>query len=88
MIDPLRPVIDAGPINGLPKPAWRRLHDPADVAQALRQAADLLKTLPGYDGDVQQSQAQARTLMEKLGYGPDKHLAVTTSTQPRPLIRR
>jgi peptide/nickel transport system substrate-binding protein len=42
---------------------------------------DLLKTLPGYDPDVEKSRAEARGLMEKLGYGPDKHLAVTVSTR-------
>jgi len=42
---------------------------------------DLLKTLPGYDPDVEKNRAQARTMMEKLGYGPDKHLAVTVSTR-------
>ena len=42
---------------------------------------ELLRTLPGYDPDVQKSRAQARTLMEKLGYGPDKRLAVTVSTR-------
>jgi peptide/nickel transport system substrate-binding protein len=42
---------------------------------------DLLKTLPGYDPNVEKSRTQARTLMEKLGYGPDKHLAVTVSTR-------
>ena len=42
---------------------------------------DLLKTLPGYDPNVQKSRAEARALMEKLGYGPDKHLAVTVSTR-------
>jgi peptide/nickel transport system substrate-binding protein len=42
---------------------------------------DLLKTLPGYDPDVQQNRAQARTLMEKVGYGPDKRLAITVSTR-------
>ena len=42
---------------------------------------DLLKALPGYDPDVEKSRAQARILMEKLGYGPDKHLAVTVSTR-------
>jgi peptide/nickel transport system substrate-binding protein len=41
----------------------------------------LLQTLPGYDPDVHKSRAQARALMEKLGYGPDKHLAVTVSTR-------
>jgi peptide/nickel transport system substrate-binding protein len=42
---------------------------------------DLLKTLPGYDPDVEKSRAEARTLMEKVGYGPNKHLAVTVSTR-------
>jgi peptide/nickel transport system substrate-binding protein len=42
---------------------------------------ELLKTLPGYDPDVEKSRAEARRLMEKLGYGPDKHLAVTVSTR-------
>jgi peptide/nickel transport system substrate-binding protein len=42
---------------------------------------DVLKTLPGYDGDVEKNRAQARSLMEKLGYGPDKHLTVTVSTR-------
>ena len=42
---------------------------------------ELLRTLPGYDPDVEKSRTQARTLMEKLGYGPDKHLAVTVSTR-------
>jgi peptide/nickel transport system substrate-binding protein len=42
---------------------------------------DLLRTLPGYDPDVEKSRAQARRLMEKLGYGPDKRLAVKVSTR-------
>jgi peptide/nickel transport system substrate-binding protein len=42
---------------------------------------ELLKTLPGYDPDVGKSRAQARSLMEKLGYGPDKRVAVTVSTR-------
>jgi len=48
---------------------------------------ELLQTLPGYDPDVEKSRAQARTLMEKLGYGPDKHLAVTVSTRNLPGYR-
>jgi peptide/nickel transport system substrate-binding protein len=42
---------------------------------------ELLKTLPGYDPDVGKSRAEARKIMEKLGYGPDKRLAVTVSTR-------
>ena len=43
--------------------------------------ADMLKTLPGYDPDIQKNRAQARQIMEKLGYGPDKRLGVTVSTR-------
>jgi peptide/nickel transport system substrate-binding protein len=40
---------------------------------------DMLKTLPGYDPDVAKNRAAARKIMEKLGYGPDKRLAVKVS---------
>ena len=40
-----------------------------------------LKSLPGYDPDVTSSRAQARKIMEQLGYGPDKHLSVTVVTR-------
>src|SRR5438552_1115215 len=40
---------------------------------------DLLKTLPGYDPDVAKNRAEARKIMEKLGYSPDKRLPVTVS---------
>jgi peptide/nickel transport system substrate-binding protein len=40
---------------------------------------DMLKNLPGYDPDVAKNRAEARTIMEKLGYGPDKRLAVKVS---------
>jgi peptide/nickel transport system substrate-binding protein len=43
--------------------------------------ADVLQTLPGYDPDVTKSRAEARKLMEKLGYGPNNRLAVTLSTR-------
>jgi peptide/nickel transport system substrate-binding protein len=43
--------------------------------------AEILAQLPGYDPDVAKNRAQARKIMEKLGYGPDKHLAVTLSTR-------
>jgi peptide/nickel transport system substrate-binding protein len=42
---------------------------------------DVLMTLPGYNPDVQKSRTEARTIMGKLGYGPDKPLAVTVSTR-------
>ena len=35
---------------------------------------DQITTLPGYDPDVQKNRNQARQIMQKLGYGPDKPL--------------
>jgi peptide/nickel transport system substrate-binding protein len=40
-----------------------------------------MRHLPGYDPDVATSRAQARKIMEKLGYGPDKRLALTVTTR-------
>ena len=42
---------------------------------------DVLATLPGYNADIAASRAEARAIMEKLGYGPDKRLSVTVSTR-------
>jgi peptide/nickel transport system substrate-binding protein len=42
---------------------------------------EMLAKLPGYDPDVSKSLAEARKIMEKLGYGYDKRLAVTVSTR-------
>jgi peptide/nickel transport system substrate-binding protein len=42
---------------------------------------ELLKTLPGYDPDVKKSREEARKIMEKLGYGPDKRLKMKVSTR-------
>jgi len=42
---------------------------------------DMLKELPGYDPDVAKNRAQARQLMEKLGYGPAKRLAIKVSAR-------
>ena len=48
---------------------------------------DMLEHLPGYDPDVQKNRAEARGIMEKLGYGPDKRLAVTVSERNIPIFR-
>jgi peptide/nickel transport system substrate-binding protein len=42
---------------------------------------ELLKTLPGYDPDVQKNRAAAREIMEKLGYGPDRRLKIKVSAR-------
>jgi peptide/nickel transport system substrate-binding protein len=48
---------------------------------------EMLATLPGYDPDIGKNRAQARKIMEKLGYGPDKRLAVTVSSRNIPAYR-
>src|ERR1700719_2775842 len=48
---------------------------------------EILRTLPGYDPDVAKNRAEARNIMQKLGYGPDKRLAVTVSTRNLPGYR-
>jgi peptide/nickel transport system substrate-binding protein len=42
---------------------------------------EMLQTLPGYTGDVQKNREEARALMQKAGYGPDKRLPVKISTR-------
>ena len=48
---------------------------------------DILKTIPGYGADVQKNRADARKIMEKLGYGPDKRLKMKVSTRNLPTYR-
>ena len=42
---------------------------------------EVLYSLPGYGPDVQKNRTEARAIMQGLGYGPDKRLAVTLSTR-------
>src|SRR5439155_1328084 len=48
---------------------------------------DILQTLPGYGPDVAANRVEARKLMEKHGYGPDKRLAVKVATRNIPQFR-
>ena len=48
---------------------------------------DVLKTLPGYSADVEKSRAEARKIMEELGYGKTKPLKVKVSTRNIPIYR-
>jgi peptide/nickel transport system substrate-binding protein len=45
------------------------------------------KELPGYDPDVQKNRKEARALMEKAGYGPDKRVKVKVTTRDIPAYR-
>jgi peptide/nickel transport system substrate-binding protein len=46
--------------------------------------AEMLKTLPGYGPDVALRRAEARQIMEKVGYDPGKRLAVTVAARNVP----
>src|SRR5258707_4845507 len=48
---------------------------------------EMLETIPGYGPDINANREQARKLMQKAGYGPDKHLAVKASTRNIPVYR-
>ncbi|HYM72243.1 MAG TPA: hypothetical protein VET89_04630 [Stellaceae bacterium] len=47
----------------------------------------MVEKLPGYGPDVAERRAEARKIMEKLGYGPDKPLQVKVATRDIPPYR-
>ena len=49
--------------------------------------SDLVRTLPGYGPDVAANRAEARKIMEKLGYGPNNRLQTKVSTRNIPPYR-
>jgi peptide/nickel transport system substrate-binding protein len=48
---------------------------------------EMLETIPGYGPDINANRDEAKKLMQKAGYGPDKHLAVKVSTRNIPVYR-
>ena len=48
---------------------------------------EILKTLLNYDPDVRKNRSDARQIMERLGYGPDRRLAVKVSVRDLPFFR-
>jgi peptide/nickel transport system substrate-binding protein len=48
---------------------------------------EMMEKLPGYDPDVQKSREDARKIMQSLGYGPDKRLAVKISARNLSIYR-
>jgi peptide/nickel transport system substrate-binding protein len=47
----------------------------------------MLATLPGYGTDIKKHRDDARGIMKKAGYGPDKHLAIKVTTRDIPPYR-
>ena len=48
---------------------------------------EMMQKLPGYDPDVAKNRAEARKIMEKAGYGPNKRLKLKVSTRNIPPYR-
>jgi peptide/nickel transport system substrate-binding protein len=48
---------------------------------------EMLKTLPGYDPDVAKNRAQARQLMDRLGYGPQRPLKAKVTVRNAAIVR-
>jgi len=42
---------------------------------------EMMKTFPGYDPDIAKNRAEARKIMEKLGYGPNNRLSFPLTTR-------
>ena len=49
--------------------------------------ADLLATFPGYGADVAKNRAEAREIIARLGYGPNKRLAIKVAARNIPTYR-
>src|SRR6266536_1130751 len=48
---------------------------------------EMIKELPGYAADVEKNRAEARQIMQRLGYGPDNRLKVKVSVRDLPYLR-
>ena len=48
---------------------------------------EMLKSLPGYDPDVQKNRSEGRQIMKTLGYGPDNHLKIKVTVRDIPYYR-
>ena len=48
---------------------------------------EMLRTLPGYGPDIVKNRAEAREIMRKAGYGPEKRLSVKVSVRNTPPFR-
>jgi peptide/nickel transport system substrate-binding protein len=48
---------------------------------------EMLESIPGYGPDISANREEAKKLMQKAGYGPDKHLQIKVSTRNIPVYR-
>ena len=67
----------------------------ADVGGSMQPAPEglwampkeMMESIPGYGPDINANREEARKLMQKAGYGPDKHLQIKISTRNIPIYR-
>src|SRR5260370_5937004 len=64
----------SGAMQPLPEGAWG-------------MPEEMLRSLPGYGKDVGKNLAEARAIMQGLGYGPDKPLKIKVSTRDISIYR-
>ena len=48
---------------------------------------EMLETIPGYGPNIEKNREEARKLMQKAGFGPDKRLAIKIATRNIPIYR-
>src|SRR4029077_15533298 len=48
---------------------------------------EMLEAIPGYGPEIEPNREAARKLMQRAGYGPDKHVQVKVSTRNIPVYR-
>jgi peptide/nickel transport system substrate-binding protein len=48
---------------------------------------EMLETIPGYGPNIEKNREEARKLMQKAGFGPDKRLSIKISTRNIPIYR-
>src|SRR5205823_3039828 len=53
----------------------------ATAGGGMGMPAERLESLPGYGGDTVKNREEAKAIMQKLGYGPDKRPPVKISTR-------
>jgi peptide/nickel transport system substrate-binding protein len=73
-------------IGARPQERYRR-GDAAAAGRGVGHAADILATIPGYGPELAQNRAEAREIMQRLGYGPDKRLAIKVAARNIPAYR-
>ena len=74
---------------------WWLLEGQGDIGGTMEPAPDglwampkgMLEQIPGYGPDINANREEAKKLMQKAGYGPDKHLPIKVSTRNIPVYR-